>query len=73
MKGQTATIAIDPNAKPRFNKARTVPYTYREKVEELNWLVQEKVLEPIHSSNWAVPIVPVIKNDKNSVRVCGDF
>jgi len=27
----------------------------------------------IRSSNWAGPIVPLIKSDKNSVRVCGDF
>ena len=24
-------------------------------------------------SNWAAPIVPVLKSDKLSVRICGDF
>ena len=31
------------------------------------------ILEPIESSDWATPIVPVIKSDKRSVRICGDF
>ena len=31
------------------------------------------ILEPIESSEWAAPIVPVIKCDKKSIRICGDF
>ena len=74
MVGQKATIDITPEAKPRFHKARTVPYAYRQKVEdELTRLVSEGILEPIDSSEWAAPIVPVIKSDKKSVRICGDF
>ena len=71
MKGQKATTDI---AKPRFHKARAVPYAYRQRVEEeLDRLVTVGVLEPIDSSDWAAPIVPVIKSDKKSVRICGDF
>ena len=59
----------------RQNLASTsVPYAYRDKVEEeLTRLVSEGILEPIDSSDWAAPIVPVIKSDKKSVRICGDF
>ena len=32
----------------------------------------EGTLEPVQISEWASPIVPVIKPDK-SVRICGDF
>ena len=40
--------------------------------EELNCLVAEGTLEPVQTSEWPSPIVPVIKPDK-SVRICGDF
>ena len=74
MVGQKATIDITPEARPRFHKARRVPYAYRQKVEEeLARLVSEDILEPIDSSDWAAPIVPIIKSDKKSVRICGDF
>ena len=74
IKGQKATIDIVPGAKPRYHKARTVPYAYLQSVEEeLDRLVTVGILEPIDSSDWAAPIVPVIKSDKKSVRICGDF
>ena len=74
LKGYQATIVVDPNARPRFWKARSVPYAYRGLVEEeLNRLVQEGILEPVEMSDWASPIVPVLKSDGKSVRVCGDF
>jgi len=41
--------------------------------EELDRLVAEGILEPIEYSDWAAPIVTVVKNDKKSVRICGDF
>ena len=74
LKGFQAHIELVPNASPRFYKARTVPYTLRDKVEEtLKALVEEGTLEPVEFSNWAAPIVPVLKSDKSSVRICGDF
>ena len=46
----------------------------RQKVEEeLDRLVAEGTLEPIEYSDWAAPIVAVLKSDHKSVRVCGDF
>ena len=51
-----------------------MPYFYRDKVEkELDRLVEEGTLEPVESSEWAAPIVAVLKQDKQSVRICGDF
>ena len=73
-KGYEAKINVDPNASPRFYKARTVPYAMREKVEaELDRLVAKGTLEPVEYSDWAALIVPVVKNDRKSVRICGDF
>ena len=41
--------------------------------EELHRLVEKGILEPIQYANWAAPIVPMWKKDKESVRVCSDF
>ena len=30
------------------------------------------VIEPVLSSDWAAPIVPVIKTD-STVKICGDY
>ena len=69
-----AHIYIDPAAKPKYCKARPIPYAVKAKVEEeLDRLVAEGTLEPVQMAEWASPIVPVVKSDKKSVRICGDF
>ena len=74
LQGYEAKLYVDPQAIPKFCKARPVPYAMCGKVEEeLHRLVQEGILEPIQFADWAAPIVPVWKKDKESVRVCGDF
>ena len=40
---------------------------------ELDRLVAEGTLKPLEYSDWAAPIVPVVKSDRKSVRICGDF
>ncbi len=73
-KGFQARIDVDPEANPRFYKARTVPYAMRLMVDkELDRLVQEGTLEPVEHSDWAAPIVAVLKPDRKNVRICGDF
>ena len=39
---------------------------------ELSRLEKEGVLKKVESSDWATPIVPVLKPD-GTVRICGDF
>ena len=69
-----AKLEVSPEATPRFCKARTLPYSMRQKVEEeLTRLEEEGTLEPVDYSDWAAPIVAVVKSDQKSVRVCGDF
>ncbi|KAL5470782.1 hypothetical protein EMCRGX_G028801 [Ephydatia muelleri] len=56
-----------------FRGTRPFPYAMRERVEmELRRLEKEGVLEPIEFSNWAAPIVALLKSD-GKVRICGDF
>ena len=74
LQGFEAKIYIDPTAKPVFCKARSVPYAMKVKVEEeLERLVRQGILELVEFAEWAAPIVPVVKSDKSSVRICGDF
>ena len=74
MKGLTAKLYVDGSVTPRFCKARSVPYAMRQKVDdELQRLQTEGIIEPVQFSEWAAPIVPILKADKNSVRICGDY
>ena len=73
VKGTTAKLFMDPEAVPKFFRARPVPYSLRDKVEqELDRLVRDGVIEAVQFSDWAAPIVPVVKKD-GSVRICGDY
>ena len=74
LKGYEAKIHVDPDARPRYCKARNVLYALKEKVEqELDRLTKEGIIEPVQFSDWAAPIVPVLKSDGKSLRICGDF
>ena len=73
VKGTTAKIHVEPDATPRFFKARSVPFAMQQKVEkELERLQEQGIIEPVQFSDWAAPIVPVLKPD-GSVRICGDY
>ena len=74
LKDYKAKIYVDPQAKPKFCKARQVPYSMKSKVEEeLERLEKEGIIEPVQYAEWAAPIVPVLKADGKSLRICGDF
>ena len=69
-----AKIFIDPSVPPRFCKAKSVPYAMRPLVEaELEKLVDQGILTAVQHAEWAAPIVPIMKADRKSVRICGDF
>ena len=40
--------------------------------KELDRLPAEDIIEPVQYSDWAAPVVPVMKADK-TVRLCGDY
>ncbi|XP_045541460.1 uncharacterized protein K02A2.6-like [Papilio machaon] len=66
-------LFLKENSKPIFFKARPIAFALREKVtEELNRLVDLGVLKPVDYSEYASPIVPVLKRN-GSVRICADY
>ena len=73
LQGYTAKLQVDPEAQPKFFKARSVPYLMKGKIEEeLERLTKAQIIEPLQFSDWAAPVVPVLKPNK-TVRICGDF
>jgi hypothetical protein len=68
-----AKLTLKENATPKFVKARPVPFSIKPQVErELSRLENEGILSKVDTSEWAPPIVPVMKPN-GSVRICGDF
>ena len=58
---------------PKFYKTHSVPLALQQRVTaELDRLQAEGILCPIKMSDWATPIVPVMKKD-GTIRVCGDL
>lgn len=73
IKNIKADIQLKENAIPKFCKYRPIPFALREKIDmELDRLVEMGVMEPISFSEWAAPIVPVVKSS-GAIRLCGDF
>ncbi|CAG2256061.1 unnamed protein product [Mytilus edulis] len=71
--GIKAKLSLKDNSSPKYIKARTVPFSLRAKVEaELDRLEKEGTLNKVQHSEWATPIVPVLKKNGN-VRIFGDF
>ena len=74
LKDFKVSLDVDETVKPRYCKARPVPYAMRALVdEELDRLESLGVIGPVTHAKWAAPIVPILKPDKKSVRICGDF
>ena len=73
VEGVSAKFYLKPDATPKFCRAHSVPYAIKSKIEdEIDRQVSAGILEPVTFSEWATPVVPVIKKD-GSVRLCGDY
>lgn len=58
-------LTLKPDVTPIYLKHRTVPFAYRAQIEEqLERMVREDVIEPVENSEWATPVVPVVRQDK---------
>ena len=68
-----ATLQVQPEAIPKFHKARPVPFAIKEAVgAELDRLECEGILKKVDHSVWAAPIVVVPKKD-GRFCICGDY
>ena len=72
IQGVKAKIYVDENAPPKYFKARPVPYALKKKIElELDRLEKQGQITRVQFSEWAAPIVPVVK--EKGIRICGDY
>ena len=68
-----ARLHLKQGSRPKFCKARPVPFALRPAVEaELTRLEEQGVIKPVRCSEWATPVVPVPKKD-GRLRLCGDY
>ena len=73
LRSATAKLYVDPQATPKYFRARPVPYRLKEKVEiELDRLQNLGIISPVQHAEWATPIVPIMKRDGN-ICLCGDY
>ena len=73
VKGMKANLTFKEDPKPVFCKARTIPFALTPKVEEeLDKLEGMGIISKLNTSEWATPVVPVVKKN-GKVCLCGDF
>ncbi|XP_039314523.1 uncharacterized protein K02A2.6-like [Solenopsis invicta] len=66
-------LKLSKEANPIFIKPRPIPLAFKEKIsKQLEELEKKGVIEPIDTSAWGTPLVPVIKKD-GSIRICADY
>ena len=68
-----ASLSVKSECKPRFHKARPVPFALKPAIErELDRLEEAGIIQKVAHSLWAAPVVPVPKGD-GQIRLCGDY
>ncbi|XP_046744305.1 uncharacterized protein K02A2.6-like [Diprion similis] len=71
--GRKIKLVLKDNFKPIQLKPYHAPFALSKKItDEINRLVQAGNLEPVACSEWATPVIPVLKKN-GQVRLCGNF
>ncbi|XP_055590407.1 uncharacterized protein LOC129742525 [Uranotaenia lowii] len=71
--GVQASLNIRPDSSAVYMKARPVAFAVRDAIDrEIDRLVADGVWEKVERSEWATPVVPVLKTG-GRVRLCGDY
>jgi len=72
VKGVEAQIILRKGHQPKYMRSRSLPFAIKDRViQEINSMVEQGILERVEDSEYATPIVPIIKGSK--VRICGDY
>jgi len=73
VKNKVAHLVLKSTARPKFCLPRNVPLAIKPIVEtEIEKMVEVGFWEKVSESDWATPLVPVMKAD-GGVRLCGDY
>ncbi|XP_064487549.1 uncharacterized protein K02A2.6-like [Ornithodoros turicata] len=73
IKGEVVKLHLKENARPCFLKARPVAFALKPRVEkELKDMEAMGIITPIETSEFATPVVPVVKRN-GQIRLCGDY
>ncbi|KAG6464303.1 hypothetical protein O3G_MSEX014427 [Manduca sexta] len=66
-------LQLKPGSQPIFFKARPVAFALKDKIDtELDRLTELGILKPVEHSDYASPIVPVLKRN-GAIRICADY
>ncbi|XP_068207101.1 uncharacterized protein [Palaemon carinicauda] len=72
-KGREVSFDLKESVSPKYCQARNVPYSMSTKVDPtLDKLLEQDIIQPLPHSNWAAPIVPILKGD-GTIHICGDY
>ena len=73
LKDATAKIYVNPKVQPRFFRAFPIPLLLKEKLaKELQHLQDMQIITPVKHSEWAAPIISVVKYD-GIICLCGNY
>jgi len=71
LKGVKVKLQTKPDVAPQFFKAHTIPLAFKRK-KGRSRLEGLRIIIPVQHSEWAAPVVPVLKHD-GTMRLCGDY
>lgn len=73
LKSTKAKLTLKEGSQPKFCKVRLVPYAIKPNVEdELKHLEREGIIHKVKFSDWATPVVLVVKPN-GTIRICGEY